>query len=31
MGDNMGPSKREKAEHLGIPLINENDFIDKIS
>mgnify|MGYP001229090878 CR=1 FL=1 len=31
MGDNMGPSKRKKAEDLGVPLINENDFIDKIS
>lgn len=25
-GDNMGPSKREKAEKLGISIINESDF-----
>ncbi len=25
-GDNMGPSKREKAVKLGIPLISETDF-----
>ena len=31
MGDNMGPSKRKKAEDLGIPLLNEKDFINKIS
>ena len=30
-GDNMGPSKLEKAEGLGIAIISENDFIDKIS
>lgn len=26
VGDNMGPSKKEKAEKLGIPMISEQDF-----
>lgn len=26
-GDNMGPSKLEKARTLGIPVINENEFL----
>jgi len=30
-GENMGPSKKEKAESLGIPLVNENKFLAKIS
>jgi DNA ligase (NAD+) len=30
-GDNMGSSKLSKAESLGIPIISEQDFIDKIS
>ncbi|GAL65732.1 DNA ligase [Jejuia pallidilutea] len=29
-GDKMGPSKKEKAENLGIPLINEIEFLQKI-
>ncbi|WP_405568018.1 NAD-dependent DNA ligase LigA [Polaribacter sp. Asnod6-C07] len=30
-GDNMGPSKLAKAETLGISIISEQDFIDKIN
>ena len=26
-GDNMGPSKLEKANKLGIPIVNEDDFL----
>ena len=26
-GENMGPSKMEKAEKLGIPIINEDEFL----
>lgn len=26
VGDNMGPSKKEKAEKLGIPMISEQEF-----
>jgi DNA ligase (NAD+) len=29
-GENMGPSKKEKALELGIPLINENEFLEII-
>lgn len=29
-GDNMGPSKLQKAEKLGIPIINEDDFLKMI-
>ncbi|MCM1478018.1 MAG: NAD-dependent DNA ligase LigA, partial [Bacteroides sp.] len=30
-GDNMGPAKLEKASKLGIPIINEDQFLDMIS
>ncbi len=26
-GDNMGPSKKTKAENLGVPIISEDDFL----
>ncbi|MCX6333657.1 MAG: NAD-dependent DNA ligase LigA [Bacteroidia bacterium] len=29
-GDNMGPSKKEKAEQLGVAIMNENDFLELI-
>ena len=29
-GDNMGPSKKTKAEDLGVTIISEQDFIDMI-
>lgn len=29
-GDNMGPSKRSKAESLGVPIISEADFLDMV-
>lgn len=29
-GDNMGPSKKDKAEKLGISLINEYEFLQKL-
>lgn len=30
-GDKMGPSKRTKAEDLGVPIISEDDFLQMIS
>ena len=30
-GDKMGPSKRTKAEGLGVPIISEDDFLGMIS
>ena len=29
-GNNMGPSKRSKAENLGVPIISESDFLNLI-
>ncbi|NEW80401.1 MAG: NAD-dependent DNA ligase LigA [Gelidibacter sp.] len=29
-GENMGPSKREKAEDLGVPIISETDYLKLI-
>ena len=29
-GENMGPSKLEKANKLGIPIVNEDDFLKMI-
>lgn len=30
-GDNMGPSKKVKAESLGVPIISEDDFLNMIA
>ncbi len=30
-GENMGPAKLEKASKLGIPIIDENRFLEMIN
>ena len=30
-GENMGPSKKEKSDNFGVPLVSEEEFINKIS
>jgi len=30
-GENMGPSKKNKAESLGVIIVNEDEFLAKIS
>ena len=29
-GDNMGPSKKEKAEEMGIPIISEDNYLEML-
>jgi len=30
-GDKMGPSKRSRADSLGVPIISEQDFLDMVN
>jgi DNA ligase (NAD+) len=30
-GNNMGPSKKKKAEELGVELVNEKEFLAKLN
>ena len=30
-GDNMGPAKLEKAKSLGVPVINEDRFLEMLT
>ena len=29
-GENMGPSKLQKAASLGVPILSESDFLDML-
>ena len=29
-GDNMGPSKLQKAEKLGVPIVDEDTFLNML-
>ncbi len=29
-GENMGPSKLQKAESLGVPILSESDFLEML-